>query len=184
MPYNAGRIINYNFKIQKMKKIQITVPAIYILFCVLLTQPIEAQTSKAKMQLASKETINKEIRSALELWNTTCKSRNIEKTMELFDKSPDIIVVGSDSGEIFKGKEQIENWMKMLFSHRSFSWDMTRVDIDSNGNTAWVFMDGFMIVTTDKGKSARFPYRFSAVLVKVKNDWKWRMFDGAVPGGH
>lgn len=167
-----------------MKKILQTIVVITILISLLHSLPVQAQSKKSDKQKASKEATKKEILSALELWNTSCKSRNIAQTIELFDKSPDIIVIGSDSGEVFKAKDQIEKWMKMLFAHRSFSWDMSRVDIDTNGNTAWVFMDGFMIVTNDKGKSARFPYRFSAVLVKVKNDWKWRMFDGAIPGGH
>jgi len=61
---------------------------------------------------------------------------------------------------------------------------MNRVDKDYNRNTAWVFMDGSMLVTIDKGKSSKFPYRFTGILVKVKNNWKWRLFDGAVPGGH
>jgi ketosteroid isomerase-like protein len=167
-----------------MKKILKSIIVSSVLICLFLSTTVLAQNSKVGKQQDSKEATKKEILSALELWNTSCKSRDIAQTMELFDKSPDIMVVGSDSGEVFKGKEQIENWMKMLFAHRSFSWDMTRVDIDSNENTAWVFMDGFMIVTSDKGKTAKFPYRFTGILVKVKKDWKWRLFDGAVPGGH
>ncbi len=167
-----------------MNKTQKSITVIWLLICFFNSVTLLAQYSLADKQKAVKEAVMKEIVSALELWNKSCKSSDIGQTMELFDKSAEVMVVGSDSGEVFKGREQIEGWMKMLFAHRSFSWEMSRVDIDSNGNTAWVFMDGFMIVSTDKGKTAKFPYRFTGILVKVKNDWKWRLFDGAVPGGH
>jgi ketosteroid isomerase-like protein len=167
-----------------MYKTQKSITVVWLLICFFYSITLHAQHSLAGKQKASKEAVKKEIVSALELWNKSCKNRDINQTMGLFDKSPGIMVVGSDSGEVFTGKEQIESWMNMLFAHRSFSWEMSRVDIDSNGNTAWVFMDGFMIVSTDKGKTAKFPYRITGILVKVKNDWKWRLFDGAVPGGH
>jgi hypothetical protein len=104
--------------------------------------------------------------------------------MELFDISPGIMVIGSDSGEIFKGKEQIENWLSMLFKHNSFSREMNRIDIDYYRKTAWVFIDGNMVVANDNGKTFINPYRFSGVLVKHKYQWKWKLFDGSVPGGH
>ena len=154
------------------------------MICLVSNAPTHAQTDKPDKKQAENNIIKKEITAALELWNNSAKSRDMSHFMELFDNTEAIIVVGSDSGEVFKGKEQIEAWMKMLFAHRSFSWEMNRVDIDHNGNTAWVFMDGSMIVTNDKGKTAKFPYRFTGILVKVKNCWKWRLFNGSAPGGH
>ena len=155
-----------------------------VMVCLTITAPVYSQTGKSDKNQDENTTVKNEITAALELWNTMAKSRDTGRFMDLFDKTADIIVVGSDSGEVFKGREQIEGWMKMLFAHRSFSWDMKRIDIDHNGNTAWVFMDGYMMVTNDKGKSAKFPYRFTGILVKSKNEWKWRLFDGSAPGGH
>lgn len=129
-------------------------------------------------------TVKKEITAALETWNDAAKSRDLMRFMGLFDNSESIMLVGSDSGEVFKGKEQIEGWAKKLVNYASFSWDMQKIDIDHNGNTAWIFMDGFMIVTNDKGKTSKFPYRFTGILVKVKGTWKWRLFDGSAPRGH
>ncbi|MEI7491297.1 MAG: nuclear transport factor 2 family protein [Bacteroidota bacterium] len=167
-----------------MKHLQKSALVIFLLFCLLTAASAYSQTGKTDKKPEAEEAFKKEITSALELWNTMAKNRDVNHFMDLFDKTADIIVVGSDSGEIFKGRNQIEAWMKMLFAHRSFSWDMNRVDIHHNGNTAWVFMDGNMIVSDDKGKTVKFPYRFTGILVKVKNTWKWRLFDGSVPGGH
>ncbi len=167
-----------------MKHLQKSALVIFLLFCLLTAVSAYSQTGKTDKKLEAEEAFKKEITSALELWNTMAKNRDVNHFMDLFDENADIIVVGSDSGEVFKGRNQIETWMKMLFAHRSFSWDMNRVDIHHNGNTAWVFMDGNMIVSNDKGKTVKFPYRFTGILVKVKNTWKWRLFDGSVPGGH
>ncbi|MEI8007101.1 MAG: nuclear transport factor 2 family protein [Bacteroidota bacterium] len=155
-----------------------------MLICFLISVSGHPQSGKSDKKQGENASIKKEITAALELWNSSAKKRDVSHFMDLFDNSEVIIAVGSDSGEVFKGREQIETWMKTLFAHRSFSWDLKRVDIDHNGNTAWVFMDGYMIVTNDKGKTVKFPYRFTGILVKVKNTWKWRLFDGAVPGGH
>jgi ketosteroid isomerase-like protein len=154
------------------------------LICTLSFSQNQAQTSKADKRKSDSHTVNKEITAALITWNDAAKSRDIKQFMALYDTSPDIMIIGSDSGEVFKGREQIEKWATKLFRFASFSWDMKRIDIDSNENTAWVFMDGYMVVTNDKGNTRKFPYRFTGILVKVKNSWKWRLFNGSVPGGH
>ena len=167
-----------------MRQFQKSGKVIFTLIFFLISALSYPQTVKSDKKQGADAGIKKEITAALELWNSSAKDRDVSHFMDLFDNNEAIMAVGSDSGEVFKGREQIETWMKMLFAHRSFSWEMKRVDIDHNGNTAWVFMDGYMIVTNDKGKTAKFPYRFTGILVKVNNTWKWRLFDGSAPGGH
>jgi ketosteroid isomerase-like protein len=167
-----------------MKKFQTLAMIMLVLICFFFSAQIHAQITKTEKQQTSDAVIKKEIMASLELWNKTAKNSDLVHFMELFDNTPDIMLVGSDSGEVFKGRDQIETWLKMLLAHRSFSWEMSRLDIDHNGNTAWVFMDGSMIVTNDKGNTSKFPYRFTGIMVKIKNSWKWRLFNGSVPGGH
>ncbi|MEI6455411.1 MAG: nuclear transport factor 2 family protein [bacterium] len=157
---------------------------IFTLIFLFVTASAHSQKDKPDKQPEADAGIKNEIKTALEKWNDAAKSRNLKQFMELYDNSPDIMLVGSDSGEIFMGREQIENWATKLLSFASFSWDMKRIDIDANGNTAWVFMDGFMVVTNDKGKTRKLPYRFTGILVKVNNTWKWRLFSGSAPGSH
>jgi len=167
-----------------MRQFQKSGKVIFTLICFLISASGYPHTDKSDKKQGKDAAITKEITASLELWNNSARNRDVNHFMELFDNNEAILAVGSDSGEVFKGREQIENWMKTLFARRGFSWDMKRVDIDHNGNTAWVFMDGYMIVTNDKEKTVKFPYRFTGILVKVKNTWKWRLFDGSVPGGH
>jgi hypothetical protein len=51
--------------------------------------------------------------------------------MLLFDNSDNIMLIGSDSGEVYKGKEQIKGWLNLLFKNAGFSSEMNRIDIDS-----------------------------------------------------
>ncbi|MFZ4411836.1 MAG: nuclear transport factor 2 family protein [Bacteroidales bacterium] len=131
----------------------------------------------------SSEKVKREISKTLEIWNNAGKKADINQVMALFDTSANIILVGSDSGEIFIGKNQAKEWLTQLFSFGSFSWEMNRVDIDNNGKTAWVFVDGKMIVNFHKGGKKITPYRFTGIMVKKKGEWKWRLFDGSVPKG-
>jgi ketosteroid isomerase-like protein len=127
------------------------------------------------------EKINEEIADALKIWNAACKSANIDQVMAMMDNTAKIIVVGSADGEISKGKDEVKAWISQIFGFAGFSWEMNRMDIDSNGKTAWVFVDGKMIVEFHKGGKKVTPYRFTGIMVKKNGVWKWRLFDGSVP---
>lgn len=127
------------------------------------------------------EKVKSEITKTLETWNNSCKNGNLEEVMSMFDDSDNIMVVGSDKGEISKGKDEISKWLGQLFGFAGFSWEMNRIDTDNNGKTAWVFMDGKMIVNFHKGGQRITPYRFTGIMVKKNGIWKWRLFNGSVP---
>jgi len=129
------------------------------------------------------DNIKDEITNVLKDWNAAAKSSDLEKSMSLFDDSENILLIGSDSGEVFKGKEQIRGWLSQLYSVAGFSWEMDRIDIDYNENTAWVFVEGRMVVEFKNGKMKKPPYRFTGIMVKKGNDWKWRLFNGSNPRG-
>ncbi len=124
-----------------------------------------------------------EINEALKTWNDAAKSANVELCLSMFDNSDNVILVGSDKGEFCKGKNQIRTWLTAIFAHANFSWEMNRIDIDSDGKKAWVFVEGAMIVQWDNGHIVKTPYRFTGVLVKSSKAWKWRLFNGSIPRG-
>jgi len=155
-----------------MKKNHLIQAAFLILFIVL--------SNGASAQRCS-EKVKAEITKTLETWNTACKNANLEQVMSMFDDADNIMVVGSDKGEISKGKEEINKWLGQLFGFAGFSWEMNRIDIDNNKKTAWVFVDGKMIVNFHKGGQRITPYRFTGIMVKKKGVWKWRLFNGSVP---
>jgi len=125
--------------------------------------------------------VKSEITEALKTWNAACKNANIDLAMSMLDITDGLMVVGSADGEINKGKDEVKKWVSQIFGFAGFSWEMNRIDIDSNGKTAWVFVDGKMIVDFKKGGQKVTPYRFTGIMVKKKGVWKWRIFDGSVP---
>ena len=147
--------------------------ALFVILFSLAADSVSAQKSSEK--------VKNEISETLKTWNAACKNANLDQVMSMLDITDDLIVVGSANGEINKGKDEVKAWISQIFGFAGFSWEMTRVDIDISGKTAWVFMDGKMIVDFHKGGRKVTPYRFAGVLVKKNGVWKWRLFDGSVP---
>src|ERR1035437_2263488 len=127
------------------------------------------------------------VRSTLDALNAACANRDIRAFMELFGDSDEILFVGSDKGEVYQGRKATADFMQMLFNLPFiFSFDLKNLTLRQDGNTAWIFTDGNMIHTGDKGNAAgnvsTKPYRFSVTLVKHDGRWSWRLFHGSVPG--
>jgi ketosteroid isomerase-like protein len=129
------------------------------------------------------EKVKSEINQTLQRFNTAAQNSNTEQIMTLFDESANIMFIGGDSAEIWKGADQIRGHLNSIFPQESVSLQMDRIDIDYNENTAWVFVDGYIGIETEKGEKFKAPYRFTGILVKKNNTWKFRLFNGSNPGG-
>jgi ketosteroid isomerase-like protein len=127
--------------------------------------------------------VKNEIAEALKLFNAAAQNANTDQMMALFDDSENIMFVGSDSAEIWKGQEQIRGHLNSIFPNESVSLEMNRIDIDHNKNTAWVVVDGAIIISLETGEKIKAPYRFTGIMVRKHNNWKWRLFNGSSPGG-
>ncbi len=156
-------------------RISILPQAVFLVLFSLIFSSLPAQSVSEK--------VKGEITEALKIWNAAAKSGNVEKCISLFDNTDDVMLVGSDKGEICKGKEQLRAWLSAIFAHANFSWEMKTIDIDANGKTAWVFVNGTMIIQWDTGQTKRTPYRFTGIMVRKHNTWKWRLFNGSIPRG-
>jgi len=133
----------------------------------------------------SAELVRVEVRQALEKFSDIAGRGKLAEFMSQFDDGADILLVGSDKGEVFKGRAAMEGWLGRLLASNRFSWQMDRVDIGHQHETAWAFVEGKMIVKDVAGKvQGTTPYRFTAVLVKKEDGWAWRLFHGSVPAGH
>lgn len=155
------------------KKKQFFFWSLSLIFLSVITNPVYAQKTEEKVRAEITETLN--------IWNTACKNAKLDQVMAMLDTTDELVVVGSAKGEINKGKDEVKAWLSQIFGFAGFSWEMTRVDIDSKGKIAWVFMNGKMIVNFHKGGIKVTPYRFTGILVRKKGLWKWRLFDGSVP---
>lgn len=131
----------------------------------------------------AQQDIKPEIKKVLDLWNDMGNKRDINAFMNQFDNTDDVILVGSDSAEIYKGRDEIKKFVTFLYSQYSFHWDFQTLTISGNENTAWAFTDGHMTVTDHSGNVLVTPYRFTAIFVKRGNEWKWKLYNGSIPKG-
>jgi ketosteroid isomerase-like protein len=129
--------------------------------------------------------VQAEIRSALQRFDEATARGDVAGALAQFDAQADILLVGSDKGEVYKGRAEMERWLGALMKRSGFSWQMDRVEIGANGDTGWAFVEGAMKVNDLKGgQRGSTPYRFTAVLVRRGDGWAWRLFHGSVPVGH
>lgn len=131
----------------------------------------------------SSEKIKKEITQTLDSFYTAARKANTEGIMSLFDNSSNIIFIGGDSAEIWKGATKIRAHLNSMFPGETVALLMDRTDIDYNQNTAWVFADGKIIIAPTKGDPINGLYRFTAILIKRGNAWKFRLYNGSNPKG-
>lgn len=130
--------------------------------------------------------VQAEIRGALDRFNEASARGDLAAVMASFDDRADVLLVGSDKGEVYLGRAAMEGWLGKLYKGTGFGWQMDRVDLGHHGGTAWVFVEGKMVLRDLPSGKVRgtTPYRFTGVLVKKGEAWIWRLFHGSVPGGH
>lgn len=153
-------------------------------FAFIFLTSITQETSAQEKSINDRADINLEIKAGLNKLNEVLATKDLKTVMSLYDDSDDIMVIGSDSGEVFIGREQVKEFMKVIISMPFiFSFVLEPATISYDQNFAWVFVDGKMVHTGDDGRTSKFPYRIMAVMVKRDNDWKWKVFSGSIPRG-
>jgi len=128
------------------------------------------------------DVVDTEIRHALEKFSELSSRGDLQLFLAQFDEDANIMMVGSESTEVFKGRAALEVWLGQVFSEVRVSFQINSVDISHNGETAWAFVEGTETARDLSGKLLSVkPYRFSAVLVKKGDLWVWRLFHGSTP---
>jgi len=160
---------------------------IFLIFFVVIANNSYGFASPCKDLFATKylnADVDSSIIKSLDDMNKMLATKDLQKIMSVFEDGEDIMLVGSDSGEVYIGREQIEEFFKMIVSLPFvFSFEMNILSVNQINNTGWFFGEGKMIHTRPDGKVTFVPYRITAILVKKGNEWKWKVFSGAIPRG-
>jgi ketosteroid isomerase-like protein len=120
------------------------------------------------------------VREVLERFFHLVSTRDMRVLAE-FAPGGDVLLVGSDAGEIATGPQEIEAFFTRIFAGTStFSWKSRRIAVSQAGDIAWFFADGQMIVESTEGQEER-PYRISGVLERIGDQWLWRQYHGSEP---
>jgi ketosteroid isomerase-like protein len=120
------------------------------------------------------------VREVLERFFHLVSTRDMRVLAE-FAPGDDVLLVGSDAGEIATGPQEIEAFFTRIFAATStFSWRSRCLTVSQAGDMAWFFADGQMTVENAEGQEER-PYRIAGVLERIGDQWLWRQYHGSEP---
>lgn len=124
--------------------------------------------------------VRSQVGQTLERFNHLVSTRNLQVLAE-FVPSDDVLLVGSEAGEIAKGRQALEVFFVRVFARdATFSWEWDRVDVSHSSDLAWFFAEGWVILSTAR-QQRRSPYRISGVLERRGERWLWRHYHGSEP---
>lgn len=152
--------------------------------CAIVLMGLLACSTPTVPSASSDERIGAEIQQAIKEFNESSGRGDLAAVLAKFDEQADILLVGSDKGEVYKGRAAMAAWLGSLYKSNGFGWQIDRMDISHHGETAWAFVEGKMNVADKTTGKLRFsaPYRFSVVYVRKSNGWALRLFHGSAPG--
>jgi len=83
--------------------------------------------------MLSDEYVKSQVYEVLERFNDLVYSQNMQVLSE-FASDDDVILIGSEAGEVAKGRQELEAFFVHIFARDvTFSWEWDRVDVSQSG---------------------------------------------------
>ncbi len=121
------------------------------------------------------------IRDTFRRFSEASDRMDTEAALAVFAVEGEVTLVGSESGEIARGREELRAFLdRVLAAAGGYSWEWENMIFDGTDSVAWVFAEGY--AQAGAGPNAvRVPYRATVVLEQRAGQWKWRLFHGSEP---
>ena len=111
------------------------------------------------------------------------KAKDADSMLSMFDNSDDIMLVGSDSSEVKRGRKEIKDLLQVaLGKPYIINWDFNNAEVFTSNQVAWAFVNNSVMLLNEDGSEIRIPYRLTSVWIKNGKDWKLKFFNGSIPG--
>ena len=108
-------------------------------------------------------------------------SARAPRVLEEFAQESDVLLTGSEAGEVVSGRQEIEAFFHRIFARAAaYSWEWDRIESSQAGDVAWFLTDGRVILSTEDDQRGS-PYRISGVLVRYGDRWRWTQYHGSEP---
>ena len=108
-------------------------------------------------------------------------SRKDPSVLSEFAADADVLLVGSEGGEVVEGPAALRDFFQRVFrAPANVGWEWRKVRISSADDVAWLFAEGEVVVVTD-ARPQRRPYRLTGVLQRQGRKWVWKHFHGSEP---
>ena len=113
-----------------------------------------------------------EIKKLMESYREAVGKQDLAGVMKSYADGPDTVVMGTGPGELYVGKESIENAYRAFFSNfKTEKSKITWMKSGVNGNAAWILGTSLITQAQKKGNN-EFEMNWSAVLEKKGDEWK------------
>ena len=153
--------------------------ALAFLLSVTMGQVWAQQPTESKEMAAVKEAIQKH--------DEALNKQDLAALMDTYAANADIVLMGTGPGEVWVGKQNIEETYKHFFKDfkagslkHDCPWSMS----DQKDNVAWLAVSCQMQDVGKKGKRS-YVLNLSAMLIKEQAEWKFQMmhFSQLTSGG-
>jgi uncharacterized protein (TIGR02246 family) len=112
------------------------------------------------------------IKKLMESYRAAVGKQDLAGVMKSFADGPDTVVMGTGPGELYLGKESIENAYRAFFSNfQTEKNKVTWMKSGVSGNAAWILGTSLITQAQKKGQN-EFEMNWSAVLEKKGDEWK------------
>ena len=107
--------------------------------------------------------------------------RDLDATLELFDRSADVLLIGSEAGESAAGWTGLQAFFRHLYQRPiGFHWEWDHLATRRRDSVVWFQADGSVVETTDSDVH-RTPYRFTGVAFEDCGRLRLTMLHGSEP---
>jgi len=101
------------------------------------------------------------------------------ETVESFTDDPDVMLIGSETGELAVGPEALRAFFADLYAQPyRVIFTLPERRVSAMGNVAWLTGEGTYRLSTGGEEK---PYRLTAVLERRQERWLWQLFSGSEP---
>ena len=124
--------------------------------------------------------VRTQILEVLERFNELVSTKN-PQVLEEFATADEVLLIGSDLGEIATGSQELASFFRRIFARdATFSWEWARINVSYTDNLAWFFAEGRVVLSAAK-EQRKSPYRITGVLERQGERWLWRQYHGSEP---
>jgi ketosteroid isomerase-like protein len=128
--------------------------------------------------MQSQQDLEQQVEDVLERFSDMVSRKDLAIVDEF---SPNSILVGSEPGEIARGRTEIESFFKEFFSQPvQVRWRWGAMHVAAARDIVWFFVEG-MAFAQGPDVEQQAPYRLAGVLRRQDERWLWQQFHGAEP---
>lgn len=129
------------------------------------------------VQPANADKFKEELKAVLNQHDEAINTQDIKALMTFYADDPGVVLMGTGSGEFWKGKAAIEDFYKQFFQDfkaGTLKHECPETSSGRDGNVGWLIASCNMQDATPDGQTREYLLNVSGVLKQEKSGWKFQ----------